>query len=200
MSCLRWEHFTRLLMKSITKLITSSPGPRAPERQLAEALPGCVVAWGASLLEESPPPPSVSSTSSTPSSWPRSRFSACSTTATRRTSAGLASCTSGSPSRPPWCGTGSSPTWTMKRYVASRLCGGRLQVAMLPCWASDRGEYWCVPGTLCWATHQTVLGVSRQSPAQPSLASSHRGSVLSQETMGNSGIKRLKMRGFFVRL
>ena len=159
-------------MKSTTKSTTWNPGPPARGKLPDEALLECVVEWGESRLGGSPPPPSVSSTSSTPSSWPRSRFSACSTTATPPISAGSGSCTSGSLSRRPWCGTGSSPTWMMKRYVASRLCGKGLRIYLWSCWAWERGEYWCVPPPPSLrGTHLTVLGVTRQSPpttpAQP---------------------------------
>ena len=118
-SCLRWGRFTRLLTRSITKLTTWSPGLRAPVRLRAGALQECVGEWGESLQGESPPPPSASCTSCTPSSSPRSRSCVSSTTATLPTSGAWASCTSASRCPPPWCGTGSSRTWTMKRYVVT---------------------------------------------------------------------------------
>lgn len=65
MNSLRWELFTRLLMRFITKWIIWSHGLLVPGKQRVEVQQECVVEWEVSLLEELCPLHSVSFTSFT---------------------------------------------------------------------------------------------------------------------------------------
>ena len=142
-SCLRCGLFTRLWTRFTTRWTTWSPGRWAPARQPAAAARACVGGWGACPLGGSSHQHSASSTNSTHSNSPRSRWvigevlcicntfyywlsfsrprcCVCLTTATPRTSGAWASCSSGSRCHPRWCMTGSRDTLTTKRYV--ELC------------------------------------------------------------------------------